>query len=84
MNIITVTQAVSLVLLISAAPAVAQTPERNGNIWGGLAHQPTKADTDRQESQARVLPSGAQRAQQADQLNALCRKLLHAADRRGC
>src|SRR5271166_4427165 len=49
--------ALTFALLAAPAAAVAQTPTREGNIWGWRDHQPTMAQTRQSEEAAGVAPT---------------------------
>jgi len=44
-----------LIALMTAGPAVAQS--RNGNVWGGVAHQPGASGVRSDEKVKEILPS---------------------------
>lgn len=60
-------------------PAAAQPPpSRIGNIWDGLAHQPTQGEVSAAEQDAGVKPGGAHEQQINNQLWDLDRQLLQS------
>ena len=73
--------ALIFVLLAAQAAAIAQaqTPTREGNIWGWRDHQPTEAEIQQSERAAGVEPTPAQKDSNAATVDQLYQQLLHPA-----
>lgn len=71
-----------VVAALAASPGlgVAQTqvPAREGNIWGGLNHEPTPSQVLPQEEAAGVGQRPAQQKKQNDDVETLFRSLMRA------
>ena len=64
-----------LIALMTAGPAVAQP--RNGNVWDGVAHQPSAPSVRSDEKVKEIHPSPQERTrQQEDVLDRMGRELL--------
>jgi hypothetical protein len=63
-----------LIALMTAGPAVAQS--RNGNVWGGVAHQPSAPSVRSDEKVKEILPSPQEQTRQDHILDRLGRDLL--------
>jgi len=64
-----------LIALMTAGPAVAQP--RNGNVWDGVAHQPSAPSVRSDEKVKEIHPSPQERTrQQDDVLDRMGRELL--------
>jgi hypothetical protein len=68
--------ALTFALLAAPAAAVAQTPTREGNIWGWRDHQPTMAQTRQSEEAAGVAPTPSQSDASSAAVGQLYRELL--------
>lgn len=83
--------AITLAGLVSlAVPAFAQSqtpsapwptspnvPSQIGNIWNGLAHQPTQAEVRSREQQSGIAPSNQQQNKLNDEVEELAKQLLN-------
>jgi hypothetical protein len=83
--------AIALAGLVSlAVPAFAQSqtpsapwpkepgvPSQIGNIWNGLAHQPTEAEVRAREQQSGIEPSNQQQNKLNDDVEELAKQLLN-------
>ena len=69
-----------VIAALSWAPyfSVAQTPPREGNIWGGVDHEPVPSQVQPQERAAGVSLPRAERKQQTDEVERLYRNLLQS------
>jgi hypothetical protein len=68
--------ALTFALLAAPAAAVAQTPTREGNIWGWRDHQPIMAQTRQSEEAAGVAPTPEQSDASSATVDQLYRELL--------
>ena len=71
---------VILIALLTAGPAAAQS--RNGNIWGGVAHQPNAPSVRSDEKAKGILASPQEQTRQDDILDRLARELLERSSSR--
>jgi len=71
---------VAAALAVAPGLALAQThvPTREGNIWGGLDHEPRPSQVLPQERAAGVAPSPAGETQQTDDVETLYRDLMQS------
>jgi hypothetical protein len=60
-----------------AALAQSSVPAREGNIWNGIDHQPTRAETSQREKAANIAPSRSQEDRDATDVDELYWQLLH-------
>jgi hypothetical protein len=65
-----------VIALMTTGLAVAEPPSRNGNIWGGVAHQPTPSIVRSQEKAAGLQPSPQDETRQDEAVERLGRELL--------
>jgi hypothetical protein len=63
-----------IALMTAGGPAVAQS--RNGNVWGGVAHQPSAPSVRSDEKVKEILPSPQEQTRQDHILDRLGRELL--------
>jgi hypothetical protein len=71
------TSIVLAVLAFAAAwPAQAEPPAREGNIWGGIDHEPNPAAVHQDEKAAGLLPSPQEQQRLNDEVERTARKLL--------
>jgi hypothetical protein len=64
-----------LIAMMISGSALADPPERNGNVWNGLAHQPTRSVVqEREKASGSAAPQEEKREDEAVDL--LARKLL--------
>ena len=68
-----------LIVLLTAGPAVAQS--RNGNVWGGVAHQPSASGVRSDDKAKGILASPQEQTGQGDILDRLARELLERSSR---
>ena len=70
-------RAALLGLLLAGGPALAQdAPARNGPIWNGRQHQPSRGDTQERLQDEAATPQADRERNQLRDLNALSRQLL--------
>lgn len=67
-------------LALGAVPQFAtaqdRVPLREGNIWGGLDHEPVPSDVHRDEQAAGIAKSPAQQEKTTDDIEGLYRQLM--------
>lgn len=71
--------AMALTLALIAAPsaAFAQTPTREGNIWGWRDHQPSEAQVQQDENAAGIAPTKSDRDSASTTVDEIYQQLLH-------
>jgi hypothetical protein len=57
-------------------PQLPNVPDQIGNIWNGLAHQPTQAEVEAREKQSGIAPSGQQQTKLDEEVEQLSHQLL--------
>ena len=67
---------VILISLMAAGPAVAQQAPRNGNVWNGVAHQPSLSSIQNDEKARGIVASPQEQKRQDDAVESLARELL--------
>ena len=65
-----------LIAIMISGSALADPPERNGNVWNGLAHQPTRSVVQERERAAGSTAAPQQEKREDEAVDLLARKLL--------
>jgi hypothetical protein len=67
---------VIFISLMTAGAAMAQQAPRNGNVWDGVAHQPTRFTVENDEKARGVAASPQDQKRHDDAVESLARELL--------
>ena len=67
---------VLLISLMTAGPAMAQQAPRNGNVWDGVAHQPSRSTVQNEEKARGIVAPPQDQKRQDDAVESLAREVL--------